>query len=171
MFYVLWKFGEKPIQYWAFPHWQSKIAFPFIWNGFHAISVKLFLLIAISINIAIFMPFIIKTNLSISSQLLLFLLLFSIINGVLEEILWRGIILSSMVNLTGEKPALLFSGMAFGLSHLILGYSIPVCLGFTIGGFFYAGITIRSGSLFPAMIWHIVFNCLMIMSGMIPFIE
>ncbi|MFE8694961.1 CPBP family intramembrane glutamic endopeptidase [Cytobacillus sp. FJAT-53684] len=171
MFYVSRKFSEKPMLYWAFPHWHAKIAFPFIWSGFHSISIKRFLLIAISINIAIFMPFILKSNLSISFHLLLFLLFFSIINGLLEEILWRGIILTSMVNLAGEKAALLFSGMAFGLSHLILGYSIPACLGFAIGGFFYAGITIRSGSLLPAIIWHIVFNCLMIMSGMIPFIE
>ncbi|MFC0418058.1 lysostaphin resistance A-like protein [Cytobacillus solani] len=171
MFYVARKFGEKSVLYWSRPDWQAKITFPFIWDGFHSISIKGFLLFAISINIAIFTPFILKTNPSMSLHLLLFLLFFSIINGLLEEILWRGIILTSMVNLAGEKAALLFSGIAFGLSHLILGYSILTCFGFAIGGFFYAGITIRSGSLFPAVIWHIVFNCLMILSGLIPFIE
>ncbi|WP_142385111.1 CPBP family intramembrane glutamic endopeptidase [Cytobacillus massiliigabonensis] len=171
MFYVAKKFSEKPIFYWECPNWQAKISFPFIWNGFHSISIKGFLLIAISVNIAIFMPFIVKANPSFSLPFLLFLFSFSIINGILEEILWRGIILTSMVNLAGEKAALLFSGLAFGLSHLILGYTIPICLSFAIGGIFYAGITIRSGSIFPAVIWHIVFNWLMILSGLIPFIN
>ncbi|MED3573158.1 type II CAAX endopeptidase family protein [Cytobacillus praedii] len=171
MLYVAKKFGETSILYWKWSNWKAKISFPFIWHGFHSISIKGFLLIAISINIAIFLPFIVHENPSFSFPLLLFLLSFSIINGILEEILWRGIVLTRMVHLAGEKAALLFSGLGFGLSHLILGYSIPVCFGFAIGGFFYAGITIRSGSIFPAVIWHIVFNCLMILSGLIPFIE
>lgn len=171
MFYVTRKFGETPILYWSWPDWQAKISFPFIWSGFHSISIKRFLLIAISINMVIFIPFILKTSLSFSLPFLLFLFSFSLINGILEEILWRGMILTSMVNLAGEKAGLLFSGIGFGLSHLILGYSLLACLGFAIGGFFYAGITIRSGSIFPAVIWHIGFNCLMIMSGLIPFIN
>jgi len=46
---------------------------------------------------------------------------------------------------------------------------LPICLGFAAGGVFYAGITVRSRSLFPAMIWHFFYNGLMIVSGIIPY--
>lgn len=169
IFYVSKKFGLKANDYWHKPNWKENIAFPFIWNGFHTISIRLFLIIALTINIIAFMPLILRANITLGLSFLSFLILFSAINGILEEILWRGLLLTGMKNLAGEKAAVLFSGLAFGLSHLALGYSLPVCLGMAIGGVFYAGITIRSGSLLPAIIWHFIYNCLMIASAAIPF--
>ncbi|MBP2242282.1 membrane protease YdiL (CAAX protease family) [Cytobacillus eiseniae] len=171
MMYIAYKFNEKMNFYWTKPNWQAKISFPFIWTGFHSISIKLFLIIAISINIISFFPFILQMSHQLSTFFILFLLLFSSINAILEEILWRGIILTRLVDLAGEKTALLISSFAFGLSHLILGYSFLTCMLFSIGGIFYAGMTIRSGSIYPAIIWHFIFNILMIASGLIPFIN
>lgn len=168
--YVTKKFKAPINYYWVKTDWKAKIYFPFIWRGFHSLSIKQFLLAAISINLIVFFPFILKANLSFQFSFLSFLILFSLINGLLEEILWRGILLTRMVELAGEKMAIVFSGIAFGLSHLAFGFSYLTCLGFSIGGIFYAGIVIRSGSIIPAIIWHFAFNLLMILSGLIPYI-
>ncbi|MBU8878589.1 CPBP family intramembrane metalloprotease [Bacillus sp. FJAT-29790] len=170
MVYVIRKFSENINDYWNRPNWQAQIGFPFVWGGFHFVSVKVFLLVAIFVNLVSFIPFISFAKLSLAPPFLFFVFLFSIVNGFLEELLWRGILLTRMVDLAGEKPALFFSSIAFGLSHLAFGYSWAVCLGFAVGGFFYAGITIRSGSILPAIIWHIVFNIFMILSGLIPYV-
>ncbi|WP_170289772.1 CPBP family intramembrane glutamic endopeptidase [Cytobacillus depressus] len=171
MAYVIKKFNRNWSHYVKKPNWQAKISFPFIWKGFHTVSIKLFLLIAFFINFVVFIPFISISNMNLMDpSFLLFIIFFSIVNGILEEILWRGIVLTRFVDLAGEKAAVLFSGIGFGLSHLAFGYSWFVCLGFAIGGIFYAGVTIRSGSLLPAIIWHFFFNILMILSGIIPYI-
>ena len=169
--YVTKKFKEKINHYGIKPDWKEKIYFPFIWRGFHSLSIKQFLLLAISLNFIAFFPFMLKTNLYFQFSFFSFLFLFSFINGLLEEILWRGILLTRMVELAGEKAAILFSGMAFGFSHLAFGYSYLTCIGFTIGGIFYAGLVIRSGSIIPAIIWHFAFNIFMILSGLIPYIH
>lgn len=167
--YVAFKF-KSPLNYYSSNvKWEAIIAFPFVWKGFHKVNVRLFLLIAIIINLFAFMPFIFKNKPEISIAFLLFLLSFSAVNAVLEELLWRGLILTRMTMLAGDKTGLIFSSLAFGLSHLMLGYSIFVCLAFAVGGFFYGGVTIKSGSLIPAIIWHFFFNILMILSGIIPF--
>lgn len=170
MVYVLKKFNEEINRYWNKPLWHAKISFPFIWNGFHAVSIKAFLSIAISLNILAFFPFILNTKLNLGFSFYIFLFLFSMINGILEEVLWRGILLTRLVDLAGEKAAAFFSAIAFGFSHLVLGYSWSACLGFAIGGFFYAGVTLKSGSIIPAIIWHVIFNLLMILSGVIPYV-
>lgn len=169
MVYVIRKFNVNWNKYLVKPDWRTSISFPFIWNGFHTVSVKVFLLIAIEINIASMLPFIKYTYLS-STDFLTFLIMFSIINATLEEILWRGILLTRLTDLAGEKAAVIFSGLAFGFSHIAMGYSLGACLAFAVGGIFYAGITVRSGSIFPAIIWHFVVNVLMILSGIIQYI-
>lgn len=167
--YITRKFNGEVMNYRFKSDWNAKIYFPFVWSGFHSLSIKAFLLVAVSINLVVFSPFIFKANISLNLSFLNFLILFSLINAVLEEILWRGILLTRMVELAGEKAAVLFSGIAFGLSHLAFGYSWLICLGFAFGGFFYAAIVVRSGSIIPAIIWHVVFNILMILSGVIPY--
>ncbi|MEH7124905.1 CPBP family intramembrane glutamic endopeptidase [Bacillus sp. JJ1773] len=171
MVYVIKKFKKNWNLYGLKPNWMATISFPFIWSGFHTVTIRVFLLIALCINLAAFIPFLSLTKFNFGDpNFLLFIILFSIINGTLEEILWRGIVLTRLVDLAGEKAAVLFSGLGFGLSHLAFGYSWWLCFLFALGGIFYAGITIRSGSILPAIIWHIIFNVFMILSGIITYI-
>ncbi|WNS77382.1 CPBP family intramembrane glutamic endopeptidase [Bacillus sp. DTU_2020_1000418_1_SI_GHA_SEK_038] len=171
MVYVIRKFKKNCFLYGLRPNWMASITFPFIWSGFHTVTVRTFLIIAIGINLASFIPFISFAKINFGDpNFFLFIILFSVLNGTLEEILWRGIVLTRLVDLAGEKAAVIFSGLGFGLSHLAFGYSWWLCLLYALGGIFYAGITIRSGSILPAIIWHMVFNILMILSGIITYI-
>ncbi|CAI8772298.1 CPBP family intramembrane metalloprotease [Bacillus sp. IT-79MI2] len=93
--------------------------------------------------------------------------LFSIINGVLEECIWRGILLHQFTNQFDEKWAILLTSIGFGLQHYSLGFSWSVSTAFIIAGIFYGGIVVKSNSIIPAIIWHIILNILMVFSGLI----
>ncbi|WP_186577024.1 CPBP family intramembrane glutamic endopeptidase [Aquibacillus kalidii] len=149
------------------PQWDQRIYFPYMWSGFHSIKASTFLLIAITSNIVVFLPFILIQDTSYLKSVILFGILFALINGVLEEWLWRGILLSSLIKLCNIPFAVSVTSLGFGLQHLMLGFPLYVCLLFSLGGFFYAAIVLRTNSIYPAIIWHICINLGMVYSGLI----
>lgn len=159
--------NSRFITYLKKPKWKELISFPFIWSGFHRTSVKSFLLIAITVNILVFAPFVIQNGWSYIEEIWLLAILFSITNSVLEEIIWRGNLLSRFSEQLGEKWAVVVTSLGFGLQHYSLGFPWIVCIAFSIGGIFYGGITIKSRSIIPSMIWHLALNFLMVFSGFI----
>lgn len=161
-------FSKLPfITYWKKPHWNELIYFPFIWSGFHRTSVKFFLFIALTVNIVSFAPFAIRNGWSVIQEIWLLAIIFSITNAVLEEVIWRGALLSRFSEQLGEKWAVVVTSLGFGLQHYSLGFPWLVCIAFSIGGMFYGGITIKSKSIIPSIIWHITLNILMVLSGLI----
>jgi len=157
------------MHYWQKPQWNNAISFPFIWSGFHHIKTKYFLFIALTSNILIFLPFIIDRGWTNIQSIWLLAIIFSLTNAILEELIWRGYLLSRFSELLGEKWAIVLTSLGFGLQHYSLGFPWGICLAFSIGGFFYAGITVKTKSIFPALIWHISLNILMVISGLIEF--
>ncbi|WP_017150726.1 CPBP family intramembrane glutamic endopeptidase [Bacillus bingmayongensis] len=152
---------------WHQPRWDNTLYMPFIWSGPHQVKIHIFLIIAISINIITFIPFLLQKDLSYIQHIILFSILFSIINGVLEECIWRGILLHQFTKQIGEKWAILLTSIGFGLQHYSLGFSWSVSTAFILAGIFYGGIVVKSNSIIPAIIWHIVLNMLMTFSGLI----
>jgi uncharacterized protein len=163
-------FSKSPfITFWEKPNWKALIYFPFIWSGFHHTKVKSFLLIALTINAAAFMPFVIRNGWPFIQDIWLLAIIFSITNAVLEEVIWRGTLLSRFSEQLGEKWAVVVTSLGFGLQHYSLGFPWITCIAFSLGGLFYGGITIKSRSIFPSIIWHIALNILMVLSGLISF--
>jgi uncharacterized protein len=73
---------------------------------------------------------------------------------IFEEIFYRGLLLRSMERRVGTWPAVVVTGVLFGLSHLQL-LQLPALILFGI----VAGVlTVRSGRLGPAIAAHVVFN-------------
>lgn len=171
LFYVSKKFNITANQYWQKPDWNARIYFPFIWRGFHSLSAKQFLLAALLLNFLFMSPNIFSVKIPFQINFFVFLIGFSLVNGIFEELLWRGILLSRMTDLAGERASVIFSGISFGFSHLMLGYSFAACLLFALGGIFYGALTVKTGSILPAVIWHFALNTLMILSGIIPYIN
>ncbi|MDM5156555.1 CPBP family intramembrane metalloprotease [Bacillus sp. DX1.1] len=153
--------------YWNRPHWNNTLSMPFIWSGPHRVKIPVFLIIAISINIITFIPFLFQKGLPYMQHILLFALLFSIVNGMLEECIWRGILLHYFSNQFGEKWAVILTSIGFGLQHYSLGFSWLICIAFILAGVFYGGIVVKSNSIIPAIIWHVALNILMVCSGLI----
>ncbi|GAV13379.1 abortive infection protein [Paenibacillus sp. NAIST15-1] len=99
-------------------------------------------------------------------EIWLFALAFSFIN-VLEEIIWRGVLLSRFSEQLGDKWAVIVTSAGFGLQHYSLGFPWGVCIAFALGGLYLGGITIKSNSLIPVVVWHTWMNVLMIFSGLL----
>jgi uncharacterized protein len=85
--------------------------------------------------------------------LILFLMYVCLIGPILEEIIFRGFILKSMQKY-GNLTAIIVTSILFSMFHLNLVQFInPVLMGIVL-----AFITIKSKSIFPAMIAHIFNN-------------
>ncbi|WP_420818830.1 CPBP family intramembrane glutamic endopeptidase [Paraliobacillus sediminis] len=64
------------------------------------------------------------------------MIIFSILNGTLEEMIWRGFLLSNFSENFGNRWAIVLTSIGFGLQHYYLGFFWISCLAFSIGVFF-----------------------------------
>jgi len=85
--------------------------------------------------------------------------------SALEEVAFRGVVLSVFLLKYPERPAILFAALGFGAIHLInlasgkeLAWVLGQVLWAGILGLFYGFVVVRSDSLWPAMIVHYVSN-------------
>jgi sodium transport system permease protein len=91
-----------------------------------------------------------------SAPLLALILALAVAPAICEELAFRGFILTGLRH-TGRKwTAILVSSVFFGAAHGILQQSISA----TVLGVVLAYITIQSGSIFPAMLYHMIHNSL-----------
>ena len=87
------------------------------------------------------------------------------IPSIFEEVVWRGVILAAFLRVYDQLKAILFSALCFGLWH-ILYLLVDGDLVLTVGnviwaailGLFYGYVTLKTGSLLPAMIVHYLGN-------------
>jgi uncharacterized protein len=144
------------------PNWNTRIDAPF-----HSVKLSWFMLIGVMISGVSFIPLILQQELSDIKSLLLFCLLFSIINATLEEIIWRGVMLSSLLESVSVTSAVIITSIGFGLLHLAIGIPFIVSLLFSLGGVIYAFVVLKTKSIYPSIILHFVINIGMVLSGLI----
>jgi sodium transport system permease protein len=85
------------------------------------------------------------------AQLVFFL---GVMPGLFEEMAFRGLLLHGLRRRLKPIPLVLVVGIAFGLFHVALFRLVPTaCLGVLL-----AGVTLLTGSIFPAMLWHALNN-------------
>jgi len=86
---------------------------------------------------------------------LLFLLFVAAFSpAVCEEVLFRGAILSGLRTKLHPAVAVIITGILFGLLHLMIWrILLTALLGILIGY-----VVVRSGSIFPGMLFHFVVN-------------
>jgi len=78
----------------------------------------------------------------------------ALLPAVCEEIAFRGLILSALVHRLGAGKGILVSALLFAFSHLNALQFVPTfVLGLALGY-----LTVRSGSILPAMLFHLVHN-------------
>ena len=85
--------------------------------------------------------------------------------AILEEVAFRGVILAMFLRFYRQPKAILFSGLGFGVIHLLnlLDGGDPVWVIGQVGwaailGLFYGYVTLKTDSLIPAMIVHYLGN-------------
>ncbi|MBN3555792.1 CPBP family intramembrane metalloprotease [Fictibacillus nanhaiensis] len=148
--------------YTVMPNWNSRIDFP---N--HTIKTLTFLGFGLLGSMTIFFPLLFMESKSFSQSLLIFALVFSLINAVLEELLWRGLLLSSLKNYVSTFYAVTVTSIGFGLLHLSIGIPFLMSLSFSFGGLFYALVVLKTKSIYPAILFHFVINIGMVLNGWI----
>ncbi len=86
-------------------------------------------------------------------------------SGIFEEICVRGVILAILLKKLKERPAILISSALFGLGHLVrivLGSPLTdelIVMSYTfMGGIFWAYIVIKTGSLIPSILLHVLID-------------
>ena len=78
----------------------------------------------------------------------------TVLPGVFEEIAFRGIFLYGLHKRLRPVSLALVVGLAFGIYHITLFRFVPTaCL-----GVMFAAVTLLTGSIFPAMLWHCLSN-------------
>ncbi len=88
-------------------------------------------------------------------------LVIALLPAVFEELLFRGVILQSLLHSVGSVRAIILSGFAFSLFH---GSPEQTVYQF-IAGCLFAFIAVRSGSILPSVIMHFINNALVIILG------
>jgi len=144
------------------PNWKNQIVLPF-----HKIDTFTFWVIGIVVNVIVYLFLILQKDLDSILSLFFFCLLFTLINAVFEELIWRGIMLSSLMQHTSSFHAIIMTSVGFGLLHLAIGFSLFFCLLISIAGVIYATITIKTNSIYPSIVFHMVINIGMVYSGLI----
>lgn len=87
-------------------------------------------------------------------QMVLFI---AVAPGILEEIAFRGVLFSGLRKSLGKPwAAVVVSGLVFGFFHVSLFRILPTAL----LGVVLAFVVLRTGSIFPAMLWHFLNNFL-----------
>ncbi len=99
-------------------------------------------------------------ELVVNSNMWLNILYVSILGPLVEEIIFRKILLDK-VKRFGDLPAILFTGIAFGLFHMNLSQFFYA----TVLGVIFAYITIRTNTVLYSVILHMMVN---FMGGAMP---
>jgi len=86
-------------------------------------------------------------------------------SSIPEEFVFRGVILAAFLRFYDQTKAILYSALCFGLWHilyLLAGidpvFTIGIVISAAIFGLFYGYVTLKTGSLLPAMIVHYLGN-------------
>ncbi len=88
-------------------------------------------------------------------------LLLSVIPGIVEELTFRGVLLHGLRTRFGPVGICLVVGVIFGFFHFQI-FRIP---GTALLGAGLAAVTLLTGSIYPAMLWHILNNALALSLG------
>ncbi|WHX98278.1 CPBP family intramembrane glutamic endopeptidase [Neobacillus sp. DY30] len=79
---------------------------------------------------------------------------FSLIHAIVQEVIWRGILLTQMIKIMSEKTAILYTSIAFSVNTTIFGFGPSVVLLYLTFGLIFGFLTTKFTSIFPAIGVH-----------------
>jgi uncharacterized protein len=97
----------------------------------------------------------------------LFILLFSSIHALLEEVLWRGLLLSKLITITNQRLGIVITSIAFGINTTMFGFSIMISIFYIFIALFFGFLTFRFKSIFPSVIVHFSVTTILLLLGWI----
>ena len=77
----------------------------------------------------------------------------SILTPILEELLFRGFILGVLLKCYNDRTSIVISALIFSIAHEPIAYGMAFG-----GGLLYGWLRVKTGSIIPSMITHILWN-------------
>jgi uncharacterized protein len=133
---------------------------------FHQIKVAYFLLFGLIGSSMLLIPVLFQ-EISYIRSLFIFAILFALINASLEEVIWRGVMLSNLKRSVSTLYAVLITSVGFGLIHISIGIPVLLSIIFSFGGLFYAIVVLKTKSIYPSIVFHMLINLGMVFNGWI----
>jgi uncharacterized protein len=133
---------------------------------FHQINVAYFLLFGLIGSSVLLIPVLFQ-EISYIRSLFIFAILFALINASLEEVIWRGVMLSNLKRSVSTLYAVLITSVGFGLIHISIGIPVLLSILFSFGGLFYAIVVLKTKSIYPSIVFHMLINLGMVFNGWI----
>jgi membrane protease YdiL (CAAX protease family) len=128
------------------------------WRGWAVVGFLVSGPVALVVGPYLARPFFGDVSYTILAGALLPALVFAVSNGVMEEIIYRGALMSWSARVMGIGPALVGQAVVFGLAHSgsdVIGFQVPLMLAMGLGGLLAGLITVRTRSLLIPMAVHI----------------
>jgi uncharacterized protein len=145
-----------------------------VWTGLGLALLAQGIVLALSIAVQVFAP---DVEVSQSSQdmaagthgarLAVLVVIFAVGAPLVEELFFRGLLLRALWRRFGSGAAVALSGLVFGFVHLEAGDpvgAIVVVGGLTVFGWVLAWITVKKGRIGPALVAHMAFNAVGVVS-------
>ena len=92
---------------------------------------------------------------------------FSLLHAAVQEVIWRGILLTQMIKIASERTAILFTSIAFAVNTTIFGFSPAVLLLYLILGLIFGLLTTKLKRILPAIVVHTVVLLFSFLNGWI----
>ncbi|WP_236628625.1 CPBP family intramembrane glutamic endopeptidase [Paenibacillus mucilaginosus] len=165
-FYFANRMDPPRVNYLKRGSFRETIYFPFIFSGFLRDPIWRFLLIFAAVTLTAFV-WAMDWKQENLGRMLLYALLFAVINAPLEEVLWRGYVLSRFTDRLGETRGLLAMALGFGFYHYSLGFPWSICALFSFFGLLMGGVAVRSRGLLPVILLHFWMNVLFVLGGIV----
>jgi sodium transport system permease protein len=104
----------------------------------------------------------------LAGRLAVYLLVFAVLPAVCEELAFRGFILTGLRRRFRAGTAIIISSVLFAVAHMnVFQFAPTFVLGLVLGA-----LVVRSGSVLPAMVCHLIHNGLLIgLTFVVPFAD
>lgn len=101
-------------------------------------------------------------------QMLAFILLNTLLVGFSEEVMFRGVLFRALLTQYRVWSAIIVSSILFGAVHILnvfntgdLGGALMQSVPAGMSGILFVAIVIRTGSIWPAIIYHALWDCIL----------
>ena len=92
--------------------------------------------------------------------------LVAVVPAICEELAFRGFILSGFRHIGDKWRAIVFTAVAFGITHTILQQQLLACVVGVVIGF----IAVQTGSVLPCILFHMTHNSLLLAMKFLPWL-
>lgn len=105
-------------------------------------------------------------------RVMFFVIFNTILIGVSEEVMFRGVLFRALLENFKVWPAIIITTILFGAVHVLNGFTtgdwdgaLVQAVAAGMSGLIFMAIVIRTGSLWPAIIYHFLWDCILFLMG------